>query len=155
RHCREGTLPGRAWPRPRPCGTERCRSVPGRWTHRHAVPRRADPKAPRGRSHPRAPTRRRRRVIFFSRAHWTPQFFPRLPAKGARGWRIDSANTRNAMFNHVSVGVRSIERAKPFYDATLGALGYKCLSADAGSLGYGKSSVLLWVLKAEAPVPGD
>ena len=59
------------------------------------------------------------------------------------------------MINHVSIGVRDVARAKRFYDAALGALGYKCLSADAASLGYGREAVALWVGKAERPVPAD
>jgi catechol 2,3-dioxygenase-like lactoylglutathione lyase family enzyme len=59
------------------------------------------------------------------------------------------------MINHVSIGVRDVQRAKRFYDAALGALGYKCLSADAASLGYGRDAVALWVGKAERPVPAD
>ncbi|MBV9584385.1 MAG: VOC family protein, partial [Alphaproteobacteria bacterium] len=30
------------------------------------------------------------------------------------------------MFDHVSIGVRDIARAKRFYDAALAPLGYKC-----------------------------
>jgi catechol 2,3-dioxygenase-like lactoylglutathione lyase family enzyme len=59
------------------------------------------------------------------------------------------------MFNHVSIGVRDVARAKRFYDAALAPLGYTCLSADAGSLGYGRGAVALWVGKAERPVPAD
>ena len=32
------------------------------------------------------------------------------------------------MINHVSIGVREIGRARRFYDAALGPLGYRCLS---------------------------
>jgi catechol 2,3-dioxygenase-like lactoylglutathione lyase family enzyme len=59
------------------------------------------------------------------------------------------------MINHVSIGVRDVARAKRFYDAALGALGYTCLSNDAASLGYGREAVALWVGKAERPVPAD
>lgn len=59
------------------------------------------------------------------------------------------------MFDHVSIGVREIARAKRFYDAALGPLGYDCLSADEGSLGYGKGSVGLWIGAVAAPVPAD
>ena len=38
------------------------------------------------------------------------------------------------MFNHVSVGTRDLERATRFYDAALGALGYRrTMSEDFGS----------------------
>jgi catechol 2,3-dioxygenase-like lactoylglutathione lyase family enzyme len=57
------------------------------------------------------------------------------------------------MFNHISIGVRSLPKSKKFYDAALGAIGYTCLSEDEGSLGYGKRRVRLWILKVEKPVP--
>ena len=41
------------------------------------------------------------------------------------------------MLDHVSIGVRDVAKAKAFYDAALGALGYRCLHASADSLGYG------------------
>jgi catechol 2,3-dioxygenase-like lactoylglutathione lyase family enzyme len=59
------------------------------------------------------------------------------------------------MLNHISVGVSSLSAAKAFYDAALVALGYRCLSEDAGSLGYGTNTVGLWVLKSEKPVPDE
>ncbi len=59
------------------------------------------------------------------------------------------------MFDHVSIGVRDLARSKVFYDAALAALGFRCLSADDGSLGYGASGVSLWLLKSSAPVPAD
>jgi catechol 2,3-dioxygenase-like lactoylglutathione lyase family enzyme len=59
------------------------------------------------------------------------------------------------MFDHVSIGVRDLARTKRFYDAALKPLGYKCLSQDASSLGYGSDAVALWIGKAERPVPPD
>ena len=59
------------------------------------------------------------------------------------------------MLNHISIGVASLPKAKAFYDATLSALGYRCLSEDAGSLGYGDKTIVFWVLKAENPVPDE
>jgi catechol 2,3-dioxygenase-like lactoylglutathione lyase family enzyme len=41
------------------------------------------------------------------------------------------------MFDHVSIGVRDIARAKRFYDAALAPLSYTCLSDSPTSLGYG------------------
>jgi len=60
-----------------------------------------------------------------------------------------------SMINHLSIGVRDVARAKSFYDATLGALGYKCLSAGETSLGYGDGSVALWINEAKSPVKAD
>ena len=44
------------------------------------------------------------------------------------------------MFDHISIGVRDVAKAKTFYDAALKPLGYSCLSADETSLGYGKEA---------------
>jgi len=59
------------------------------------------------------------------------------------------------MLNHVSIGVRSIAKAKKFYDAALKPLGYTCLSDGETSLGYGRDAVALWIGAAERPVPPD
>jgi catechol 2,3-dioxygenase-like lactoylglutathione lyase family enzyme len=59
------------------------------------------------------------------------------------------------MINHVSLGVRDVARAKRFYDAALGPLGYSCLSEDQASLGYGEKQAEFWVSAAERPVPAD
>jgi catechol 2,3-dioxygenase-like lactoylglutathione lyase family enzyme len=61
----------------------------------------------------------------------------------------------DAMINHVSIGVHDVARAKRFYDAAFAPLGYKCLSEDAGSVGYGRDAVALWIGAAERPVPPD
>ena len=59
------------------------------------------------------------------------------------------------MFNHISIGVRSIPNSKRFYDAALGAIGYRCLSEDAAYLGYGADQPYFWVYKSEHPVAED
>ena len=59
------------------------------------------------------------------------------------------------MINHVSIGVRDIARAKRFYDAALEPLGYRCLSEDAASLGYGRERVAFWIGETDSPVPPD
>jgi catechol 2,3-dioxygenase-like lactoylglutathione lyase family enzyme len=59
------------------------------------------------------------------------------------------------MIDHLSIGVGDIARAQRFYDAALAPLGYRCLSADAGALGYGDETVRFWVLKVARPVPAD
>lgn len=59
------------------------------------------------------------------------------------------------MLNHVSIGVRDIARARRFYDAALAPLGYRCLSASDGSLGYGRDAVAFWISRSDAPVPPD
>ena len=59
------------------------------------------------------------------------------------------------MIDHVSIGVRDIARAKRFYDAALGPLGYKCLSEDIASLGYGRDRVAFWIGATDSPVPPD
>jgi len=59
------------------------------------------------------------------------------------------------MFDHISIGVRDIAKAKRFYDSVLQPLGYECLSQGEGSLGYGRGSVAFWVNVAENPVAPD
>ncbi|MBX3500473.1 MAG: VOC family protein [Alphaproteobacteria bacterium] len=59
------------------------------------------------------------------------------------------------MLDHVSIGVKDIARTKRFYDSVMKPLGYKCLSAGEGSLGYGKEGVVFWISASEAPVPAD
>ncbi len=59
------------------------------------------------------------------------------------------------MLDHVSIGVRDIAAAKRFYDAALAPLGYSCLSASDGSLGYGRDAVGFWISRVETPVPDD
>lgn len=59
------------------------------------------------------------------------------------------------MINHLSLGVRDVARSRRFYDAVLGPLGYRCLSADDSSLGYGAEAVVLWLGAAERPVKSD
>jgi len=59
------------------------------------------------------------------------------------------------VFDHVSIGVRDLARARRFYDAALQPLGFRCLSESTDSLGYGDGAVNLWVLATERPVPPD
>jgi catechol 2,3-dioxygenase-like lactoylglutathione lyase family enzyme len=59
------------------------------------------------------------------------------------------------MIDHVSIGVRDVARAKAFYDAALGPIGYTCLSESQESLGYGKERAAFWVIASQSPVPPD
>jgi catechol 2,3-dioxygenase-like lactoylglutathione lyase family enzyme len=59
------------------------------------------------------------------------------------------------MIDHVSFGVRDVAKTKRFYEAALKPLGYKCLSAGEGSLGYGSDAVMLWISSTDDPVPAD
>jgi catechol 2,3-dioxygenase-like lactoylglutathione lyase family enzyme len=59
------------------------------------------------------------------------------------------------MIDHVSIGVRDLERSRRFYDAALQALGYSCRSPGKSSLGYGREREDFWVLAAAHPVPAD
>jgi len=59
------------------------------------------------------------------------------------------------MLNHVSIGVRDIEKSRAFYDQALAPLGYKRLSTGEDSLGYGKEAVAFWIGLADSPVPDD
>jgi catechol 2,3-dioxygenase-like lactoylglutathione lyase family enzyme len=59
------------------------------------------------------------------------------------------------MIDHVSIGVGDISKSKRFYDSALIPLGYKRLSENADSLGYGSDAVAFWIGKTERPVPAD
>lgn len=59
------------------------------------------------------------------------------------------------MFDHVSIGVADMARAKRFYDAALKPLGYTRLSDGAESAGYGVKSVGLWLGTTASPVKPD
>ncbi len=59
------------------------------------------------------------------------------------------------MLDHISIGVRDIEKTKEFYDAILKPLGYSCLLQDSGSLGYGGDRTEFWISLVETPVPAD
>lgn len=59
------------------------------------------------------------------------------------------------MLDHVSIGVRDLARTRRFYDAALAPLGYRCLYADAATLGYGAGTAALWLNRVERPVPAD
>lgn len=59
------------------------------------------------------------------------------------------------MIDHLSLGVRDLAASRRFYDAALSPLGYRCLSADDQSLGYGRKSAVLWLLRVNRPVAAD
>ena len=59
------------------------------------------------------------------------------------------------MFDHISIGVRDVERAKRFYDAVLTPLGVSRKYETESSLGYGRDAIGLWVGTAARPVPAD
>jgi catechol 2,3-dioxygenase-like lactoylglutathione lyase family enzyme len=59
------------------------------------------------------------------------------------------------MIDHVSIGVRDLQRTKRFYDAALAPLGYTCLSESPGGLGYGAGAVAFWISASARPVPPD
>lgn len=59
------------------------------------------------------------------------------------------------MFDHISLGVRDIARSATFYDACLVPLALTRLHGDEVSLGYGSTTVGLWLLATERPVPAD
>ena len=59
------------------------------------------------------------------------------------------------MIDHLSLGVRDLAASRRFYDAALAPLGYRCLSEDPASLGYGRDTAVLWLLATEQPVAAD
>lgn len=59
------------------------------------------------------------------------------------------------MIDHLSLGVAELGRSRRFYDAALGALGYRRLSGDQSALAYGVDEAMLWLLKSTRPVQAD
>ena len=61
------------------------------------------------------------------------------------------------MIDHVSVGVRDLERAARFYEPTLAALGLNRLVTRPATIGFGKAYPEFWInLRAKmAPVPHE
>jgi catechol 2,3-dioxygenase-like lactoylglutathione lyase family enzyme len=61
------------------------------------------------------------------------------------------------MIDHVSVGVRDLERAARFYELALAPLGLSRLVTRPATVGFGKSYPEFWInLRADmAPVPHD
>jgi len=59
------------------------------------------------------------------------------------------------MLDHVSIGVRDIERARRFYDSVLPALGYKRMMDVETTSGYGRDTAAFWIALADRPVPPD
>ncbi|MDE2473239.1 MAG: VOC family protein [Bradyrhizobium sp.] len=49
------------------------------------------------------------------------------------------------MIDHVSVGVRDLDHAARFYEATLAALGLKRLVTRPATIGFGKSYPEFWI----------
>ena len=49
------------------------------------------------------------------------------------------------MISHVSIGVTDIERSRRFYDAVLGALGYRRPFEGEGNAAYGADAPEFWV----------
>ena len=59
------------------------------------------------------------------------------------------------MIDHVSVPVRSLERATRFYEGVLGALGYEKLVVRAGTIGFGKRYAEFWINLRPGMSPAD
>jgi catechol 2,3-dioxygenase-like lactoylglutathione lyase family enzyme len=61
------------------------------------------------------------------------------------------------MIDHISVGVRDLDLAARFYEATLAPLGFSRLVARPGTVGFGKNYPEFWInLRAGmAPVSPD
>ncbi|QDQ27001.1 VOC family protein [Chitinimonas arctica] len=62
------------------------------------------------------------------------------------------------MLHHLSFGVRDLTRAGAFYDAALGALGFRRVFEDDTAIGYGlmdEQDLLCLKLRDDAHPPGD
>jgi catechol 2,3-dioxygenase-like lactoylglutathione lyase family enzyme len=49
------------------------------------------------------------------------------------------------MIDHVSIGVRDLDRARHFYDTVLATLGFTPLRDGPGAVGYGKRYPEFWI----------
>ena len=61
------------------------------------------------------------------------------------------------MLHHISLGVRDLQHAGLFYDAVLGALGYRRVFEDDTAIGYGiedDKDLLCLKLRPDAAAPG-
>jgi catechol 2,3-dioxygenase-like lactoylglutathione lyase family enzyme len=65
----------------------------------------------------------------------------------------------DSIISHVSVGVTDLVRAKVFYDAVLGALGYRAIMEEPGiGTAYGTSFPEFWINRPsdrQAATPGN
>lgn len=59
------------------------------------------------------------------------------------------------MFDHISIGVKNLDRSKPFYDAALTPLGFARQSEMGKMVGYGETRGTLWLTEVERPVLPD
>jgi catechol 2,3-dioxygenase-like lactoylglutathione lyase family enzyme len=59
------------------------------------------------------------------------------------------------MLDHISIGVRDIERSRRFYDSVLAPLGYSRKMDVGATSGYGGDTPVYWIALAERPVPSD
>jgi catechol 2,3-dioxygenase-like lactoylglutathione lyase family enzyme len=59
------------------------------------------------------------------------------------------------MFDHISIGVKDLDRSRCFYDVALKPLGYSKRYDCDGSLGYGGKRIALWINQVDRPVPAD
>ena len=59
------------------------------------------------------------------------------------------------MFDHISLGVRDIERSRGFYDAALAPFGVTLKYQREDMLGYGSDEIRLWISPSKRPVPAD
>jgi catechol 2,3-dioxygenase-like lactoylglutathione lyase family enzyme len=57
------------------------------------------------------------------------------------------------MIDHVSVGVRDLDRAARFYQAVLGAIGYQQLEVRPRTVGFGKTYPEFWINLRAAMLP--
>ncbi len=59
------------------------------------------------------------------------------------------------MIDHLSIGVRRLDKARQFYDAALAAIGCRCLSDGKDSLGYGADTAVFWLYAVDRAASAD
>ena len=58
------------------------------------------------------------------------------------------------MIDHVGLEVADLERSGRFYDAVLGAIGWRRLHASAAAIAWGVDEPVLWATARHAPAAG-
>jgi catechol 2,3-dioxygenase-like lactoylglutathione lyase family enzyme len=57
------------------------------------------------------------------------------------------------IIDHVNIPVRDLERARRFYQAVLGPLGYRAIAQDGRAFGFGRSNWNFGVVETPPPFP--
>lgn len=71
------------------------------------------------------------------------------------GGELAMSEGEGPMIDHVSIGVRDLERSTQFYDAVLATLGHQRLVSQDNTVGYGKKYPELWLNRRPQRAPAS